>query len=175
MKTKLFHILGWTLALLLVACSTQGPAPTPVAHLVQSTAVAFSTTCLNVVPPPGWQGDPLSLCFQTIPTSTPTPTDTATSTPAPTDTATATDTASPTTTATPTVLATMTPNPSQTPTLPSPTITATAGPVSAMGVVPVSALGTCPSATHDRYVTIRDNKIYRTWHPQHVLIDLAQP
>lgn len=108
MKTKLLHILGWTLALLLVACSTQGPAPTQLAQVqptqgIVAQAAVVSTTCLNVAPPPGWQGDPLALCFQTIPTSTPTPTNTATSTSTPTATTTNTPSPTDTATATPTL------------------------------------------------------------------------
>lgn len=42
--------------------------------------------------------------------------------------------------------------------------------------VPQSSLGTCTPAIHDRYVaTGPDGNVYRTWHPQIVPIDAADP
>ena len=49
-----------------------------------------------------------------------------------------------------------------------------AAPAATMALAPIDAaiLGTCPEAVHDRYVlTGPDGNVYRTWHPQVVLLD----
>src|SRR5437870_1814478 len=56
---------------------------------------------------------------------------------------------------------------------PTPAPTATAP---ALAAVDPLILGTCPAAVHDRYVvTGPDGQLYRTWHPQVVAIDPANP
>jgi len=46
----------------------------------------------------------------------------------------------------------------------------------ALAPVDPAILGTCPASAHDRYVTTGpDGKLYRTWHPQTVLIDVNNP
>jgi len=45
-----------------------------------------------------------------------------------------------------------------------------------LAAVDPAILGTCPAAVHDRYVvTEPDGKLYRTWHPVRVPIDVTNP
>lgn len=49
-------------------------------------------------------------------------------------------------------------------------------PGAGLAVVDPVILGSCPAATHDRYTVVGpDGNLYRTFHPTHVLIDLANP
>ena len=98
--------------------------------------------------------------------SVPTPTPTSTPTPTPTATPTPTPSVTPTPTPAPTPTPTSTPTPT-----PSPTQTG-----AIWGIVAADTLGTCTTQVHDRYVvTGDDGKLYRTWHPQTVPVDAANP
>lgn len=98
-----------------------------------------------------------------------------------TATNTLTNTPSRTPTFTATALPTNTPTATATNT-PEPTVThvhtATIAPTGVIGLPPVPAdiLGTCTAEIHDRYVTTGpDGRVYRTWHPQAVLVDESDP
>ncbi len=133
-------------------------------------------------------GTPIALCDAVTPTRT------ATRTPNPTRTATAQPSLTPSSTATTAPSATIAPSatmaqsststsaPTNTPipsdtAMPMPTATPGSGAAlyESVAVNPV-ILGTCTAAIHDRYVaTGPDGRLYRTWHPQTVLVDPANP
>lgn len=62
------------------------------------------------------------------------------------------------------------------PDLPTATPAPSATPLPLLAAVDPAILGSCPAAVHDRYTVVGpDGKLYRTWHPAVVAVDLANP